>query len=114
MSILKVMCNIDKSDDGNRCAGHIDTALEGFSQGLTPGRFLVGLFLFFQYVPSWVPGAGFQHTFARWRDATVALRHEPFAHVKDVMVRWAGQASSDMDVAHEAPRTRSGARLLRA
>ncbi|KAM5536785.1 hypothetical protein V8D89_009503 [Ganoderma adspersum] len=85
-TILKVIADIDMSDDHNQYGGHIDAALAGFSQGLMPGRFLVGLLPFLRYVPSWVPGAGFQNTFARWREASAALRHGPFAHVKDAML----------------------------
>ena len=108
------MADIDMSDDNNQYGGHIDAALAGFSQGLMPGRFLVGLLPFLRYVPSWVPGAGFQNTFARWCEASAALRHGPFAHVKDAMVRWAGEASGDVTVAHEVSRIRSGAVPLRA
>ncbi|PIL29143.1 hypothetical protein GSI_09192 [Ganoderma sinense ZZ0214-1] len=87
-TILKVLVGIDVSDNGdNQYSGHIDAALEGFSQGLMPGKFLVGLLPFLRFVPSWVPGAGFQNTFARWREASAALRHGPFEHVKDAMER---------------------------
>lgn len=85
-TILKIMCDIELSDGDNQFSYHIDSALEGFSRGLMPGKFLIGLFPFLQYVPSWVPGAGFQNTFARWRAAAAALRHGPFAHVKQALV----------------------------
>ncbi|KAI1792473.1 cytochrome P450 [Ganoderma leucocontextum] len=84
-TILKVLFDIDLSDDDNRYTGHIDAALEGFSQGLIP--ILVGLFPFLRYVPPWVPGAGFQEQFARWREASAAVRNVPFAHVKQAMER---------------------------
>ena len=42
-----------------------------------------------RYVPAWFPGAGFQKDFARWREASLALKNMPFDHVKDEVV---GQA----------------------
>nr|VWP02386.1 Hist_deacetyl domain-containing protein [Ganoderma boninense] len=87
-TILKVLVGIDVSDDStSEYTGHIDAALEGFSKGLMPGKFLVSMLPFLRHVPSWVPGAGFQNTFAGWREANAALRHGPFAHVKDAMKR---------------------------
>ena len=56
-------CSSDYSE--NQYSSHIDAAREDFSQGLMPGKFLDCPLPFLRHIPSWIPGAGFQNTFAR-------------------------------------------------
>ncbi|KAI0705410.1 CyP450 monooxygenase [Earliella scabrosa] len=86
-SLLKIIYNIDAADENDRYISAIDTALEGAAQGLAPGRYLVGFFPILRYVPAWFPGAGFQKDFARWREASLALKNMPFDHVKDEVLQ---------------------------
>ena len=79
-------------------------AMHGLAVAGVPGRFLVvssiisaqtsssALFLqdtipALKYVPSWVPGAGFQRQARKWRKATRDLLDVPFAEAKQSLVR---------------------------
>ncbi|KAI0770060.1 cytochrome P450 [Fomes fomentarius] len=77
-TMLKIGYGIDVEDEENEIIRVIDDALEGAAQARVPGRFLVDFFPPLQYVPAWVPGAGFQKSFARWRDASARLKNAPF------------------------------------
>lgn len=76
--MLKIGYGIDVEDEENETIRVIDDALEGAAQAIVPGKFLVDFFPPLQYVPAWVPGAGFQKSFARWRDASARLKNAPF------------------------------------
>ena len=62
-------------------------ALEGPVQAMLAGSFLVEHIPILQYVPAWVPGAGFQKKFAVWRSAITELGEAPFAQAKAAIVR---------------------------
>ena len=81
------MFDIDVAEENDEYTAQVDAALEGFSLGLVPGKFLVGAIPWLRYVPSFFPGAGFQKQFAKWREGSSALRNMPFAYVKEAMVR---------------------------
>ena len=71
--------NKDRIEDENaEIVRVVDKAIEGPSQTLVPGRFLVDYVPLLRYVPAWVPGAGFQRQFAEWRDASRKLKDYPY------------------------------------
>ncbi|KAI0767315.1 cytochrome P450 [Fomes fomentarius] len=86
-SVLKIFYDIEAEDESDRYVSLIGLALEGPAQGLVPGKFWVEFLPFLKYVPAWVPGAGFQRKFARWRAAGQALKDTPFQGVKDARMR---------------------------
>lgn len=77
-TLLKVVYGIDIDDGDHELTQGIRAALEGFAESLVPGKFLVEFIPWLEYVPAWVPGAGFQKQFAIWRGLQQALRIAPF------------------------------------
>ncbi|RPD61603.1 cytochrome P450 [Lentinus tigrinus ALCF2SS1-7] len=86
-SILKIIYDIDAAEKDDQYISKVDATLEGLSQGLVPGKYMVEFLPFLRHLPAWVPGAGFQKDFARWRAAGLALKNEPFAYVKQSLDR---------------------------
>ncbi|OBZ67543.1 O-methylsterigmatocystin oxidoreductase [Grifola frondosa] len=75
----------------------LEKASESTAEGLVSGTFLVEFIPFLKYIPSWVPGAGFQKKFAEWRAASAGLRDIPFGVAKEAFN--AGTASSCIETA---------------
>ena len=73
--------------DTNSLVPLLHDALQGPTEAFIPGSFLVEQFPLLQYVPAWVPGAGFQKKFARWRLLVKDLLELPFAEAKRSWVR---------------------------
>ena len=86
-TILKIAYGIDIDDENHEIIRMIDAALEGLAQAFVPGAFLVDVLPLLQYVPAWFPGAGFQRTFARWREATVRMKENLFRMRNTAFVR---------------------------
>lgn len=74
-------------------------ALAGLNAASLHGAFLVEIIPLLKYVPSWVPGAGFQKKAKEWKHYTEKVVREPFAVVKERMVRAAVCYSSGLCVA---------------
>ncbi|KAI0712496.1 CyP450 monooxygenase [Earliella scabrosa] len=83
-AIIKTTYGVDVADDNDESIQLLESGLEG-AQAFTPGKYLVELLPFLQYIPSWVPGAGFQRQFAKWRDDTYRLRDTLFEKTKEQM-----------------------------
>ncbi|KAK7061235.1 cytochrome P450 [Favolaschia claudopus] len=60
-------------------------AIKRLSEGAIPGRFMVNVFPFLQYVPTWFPGAGFHQYFKDTITSVRAMKQVPFDFVKDNM-----------------------------
>ncbi|KAJ6502263.1 cytochrome P450 [Mycena sanguinolenta] len=63
----------------------ITNVMQEFSDSVTPGAFLVDLLPILKYVPSWMPGAGFQRTAKRWSKSKDEAIDRPFNLVKEHM-----------------------------
>ena len=86
--MLKITYGIDASeDDYDEYMATIDAALEGPSQGLVPGKFLVQYFPFLRYIPAWIPGATSQKLWAKWHAAAEKLKNTPFEFAEKHLVR---------------------------
>jgi hypothetical protein len=101
--ILKVTYGIQVESSSDPYVDIAKEAMHGLSVASIPGAFLVVssiLYphtllsaLFFEdtipalkYVPSWVPGAGFQRQAKKWRKVTRDLLDLPFAQAKQSIV----------------------------
>ncbi|KAI0697627.1 cytochrome P450 [Cerioporus squamosus] len=84
-TLMKLLYNIDVTDDDDKHLAIVEAALSGAPQGGVPGKFLIRYFPFLRYIPDFLPGAGFQKQFARWQAAANALKDVPFEHVKAFM-----------------------------
>ena len=79
VAMLKIGYGIDVDDEDHELVQTIGAALDGAGQAFVPGKFLVDAFPVLQYVPAWLPGAGFQKKFAMWREDSKKVRELPFA-----------------------------------
>lgn len=56
----------------------VDEAMDQFTFLSKPGQYLVDFFPILKYVPSWVPGAGFQRKAAYYRQTLTDMINVPF------------------------------------
>ena len=63
-----------------------EEALDGTSDILVAGAFLVDILPILKYVPEWFPGAKFQRKAAMMRKDSAKIRNAPFAATKNLMV----------------------------
>ena len=80
--MLKTMYGIDVTPEDKKYLPLLHDALEGPTEALLAGNALVEYVPVLQYLPAWVPGAGFQKKFARWRNLASELLEKPFAEAK--------------------------------
>lgn len=80
------MYDIEVAEENDDIIEKVEKAVLGASEGLVPGKYLVEVLPFLRHVPAFVPGAGFQKSFAEWRAAAEDLKHTPFNYVKDAIV----------------------------
>ncbi|KAF7374350.1 Cytochrome p450 [Mycena sanguinolenta] len=62
-----------------------ETAVKPLNNSVLPGAAAVNVFPILRYLPSWMPGAGFQRTAAECRQLTKQMRELPFEFVKQNM-----------------------------
>ncbi|KAF9447473.1 cytochrome P450 [Macrolepiota fuliginosa MF-IS2] len=79
--IMSVVYGIEVSPHDDRYISVAETALDGMARAANPGAFLVDLIPSLKYVPSWLPGAGFQVKARRWKKAVMEMRDAPFETV---------------------------------
>ncbi|KAI0642012.1 CyP450 monooxygenase [Trametes meyenii] len=79
--MLKLLYGIDASGEDDERIRIMDIAIESIRQA-SPGEFAVEMLPFLRYVPSWLPGAGYQKLFAACKRANENLRHGLFDEVK--------------------------------
>ncbi|KXN85117.1 O-methylsterigmatocystin oxidoreductase [Leucoagaricus sp. SymC.cos] len=89
--IMGVVYGIKVSPHDDKYISVAETALDGMARAANPGAFLVDIIPSLRYVPSWMPGAGFQIKARRWRQAVMEMRDAPFETVLRLMK--AGTAS---------------------
>lgn len=80
------MYGIEVTPNDNHYVPLLHSALEGPTQALMAGSFLVESIPILRYVPAWIPGAGFQKKFAKWRKLAQDVRELPFAEAKQLWV----------------------------
>ena len=64
-----------------------EEAVKGLATAGIPGAFWVDLVPILKYVPSWIPGAGFQKKAARWKELNNIMAERPFRYVKEQLVQ---------------------------
>ncbi|RPD62685.1 cytochrome P450 [Lentinus tigrinus ALCF2SS1-7] len=73
-SIVKIIYGFDVAEKNDKCVMMMEKALEG-GEAFVPGKYYVEFLPFLRHIPGWVPGAGFQKDFARWRNAAQWVRN---------------------------------------
>ncbi|KAJ7272073.1 cytochrome P450 [Mycena haematopus] len=71
----------------------ITKVMEDFSETVTPGAFLVDLLPILKYVPSCMPGAGFQRKAKLWANRRAEVAEQPFNLVKKQLAQGSAQDS---------------------
>ena len=79
------MYGFDIETKGDAYVAGIERVLAGL-EAFTPGKYLVDVLPVLRFVPSWVPGAGFQKTFATARQFTSQVMQALCARTKEGMV----------------------------
>ncbi|KAJ7157011.1 cytochrome P450 [Mycena crocata] len=64
-----------------------NSVMDEFSVSTTPGAFLVDLLPILKYVPSWVPGAGFQRKAKSWGKHLTEMIDTPYKLVEDQLAQ---------------------------
>ncbi|CCO36289.1 O-methylsterigmatocystin oxidoreductase Short=OMST oxidoreductase [Rhizoctonia solani AG-1 IB] len=68
--------------------------MKGFSDASNPADFLVNVFPWLEYVPSWFPGAGWKRKAMAWNKVGEDLINVPFEWTKQQMVNGTAQPSA--------------------
>lgn len=89
--ILRISHGYQVQGPNDPFVGLAENALLIWGKSTAPGAFLVDVLPFLQYVPEWVPGAGFQTTAREWKAEVLAMVDQPHQWVKEQMA--AGVAS---------------------
>lgn len=84
---MKIAYGIDVKESNDPYISIAEEALNGLAEAGVIGAFLVDMFPILKYVPSWVPGAGFQKKAARWKEVNITMAEKPFCFVKEQLVQ---------------------------
>ncbi|KAI0693292.1 cytochrome P450 [Cerioporus squamosus] len=85
-AIVKILYGLDVAEKNDKYIAMMEKNLEA-GEAFIPGTYYVEFLPFLQYIPAWVPGAGFQKDFAAWRYAA--------EWVKNVMVEKTKEGMAD-------------------
>lgn len=80
--ILRISHGYEVKENNDPFIELADKATEQFSLATAPGRFLVDFVPALRYVPSWLPGAGFQKKAASWASTLSEMVERPHNFVK--------------------------------
>ena len=83
---MKITYGIDVQESDDPYILLTEESLSGLEHAAIPGAFWVDFFPILKYVPSWIPGAGFQKKAAIWREVNASMSQKPFCHVKELLV----------------------------
>lgn len=81
-SIMDVVYDIKVEDHDDVFVRTAEAAMHGVSVAGNPGTFMVDTLPILKYVPSWMPGAGFQKQAKEWSIPTGDMNRLPFEYVK--------------------------------
>lgn len=86
-TIMKVVYDINIKDSADPYISASEAILESLAAAGVPGAYLVDVPPILKYVPSWVPGAGFQKQASLWKTLVPFVVEKPLRHVEDKLVR---------------------------
>ncbi|KZO94970.1 cytochrome P450 [Calocera viscosa TUFC12733] len=84
-SIMKIAYGYELERDDDPWLHTANQVMEEFSEGCSPGRWMVDGLPFLKHVPAWIPGAGFQNTALICKDRIDHMFSDPFNLVKERM-----------------------------
>ncbi|GJE97958.1 cytochrome P450 [Phanerochaete sordida] len=83
--ILGIVFGMELQPNSDPYVAMAEKALNGMASVGNVGSYMVDYLPWLKYVPSWVPGAGFQRSAAEWRAATLGMYDKPFQSIKHAM-----------------------------
>ena len=86
-TIMNIVYGIDIQESDDPYLLLAEESLDGLNKAAILGTFWVDFFPILKYVPSWVPGAGFQKKATHWRELNASMTGKPFRFVKEQLVR---------------------------
>ena len=84
---MKIAYGIDVKESNDPYLKIAEEAFNGLAEASVIGAFWVDIFPLLKYVPSWVPGAGFQKKAAHWKAVNITMAEKPFNYVKQQLVQ---------------------------
>ncbi|KAJ7286148.1 cytochrome P450 [Mycena rebaudengoi] len=91
--VLEITYGYTVEGDDDSIVRMVDNVMEEFSASIAPGAFLVDLIPILKYVPSWMPGAGFQRKAKLWATHLSEMIEVPFEFVLSSMAKGTTQDS---------------------
>ncbi|KAF8872233.1 cytochrome P450 [Infundibulicybe gibba] len=86
-SIMDIAYGIKVEDTNDPYITIAEEGLAGLAEAGVPGTFLVDLIPMLNYVPAWMPGAGFRRKAAYWKSVNRQLTDKPWEAVRENMRR---------------------------
>ncbi|TBU40261.1 cytochrome P450 [Dichomitus squalens] len=90
-TVVKILYGVDVADRDDRYIALIEKVLS-VVVAFTPGKYFVDVFPILQYVPKWIPGAGFQQDFETWRTAALEVKTMLFREATERYAEDAGRS----------------------
>ncbi|KAF7324281.1 O-methylsterigmatocystin oxidoreductase [Mycena sanguinolenta] len=82
---MAIVYGYEVQPTNDRFVALAENAANKLSEAVLPGSVVVNTFPFLRYLPSWMPGAGFQRYAAECREVTKEMQKVPFNFVKQNM-----------------------------
>ncbi|TBU34090.1 cytochrome P450 [Dichomitus squalens] len=89
-AIVKVLFDIDVSDENDEIMDIVEAALACTGEVLMPGKYLVEVLPVLKYVPPWIPGATLQRLSVYYRYTIARLKDVPYGRAKAALARGEG------------------------
>ncbi|KIK53249.1 hypothetical protein GYMLUDRAFT_179178 [Collybiopsis luxurians FD-317 M1] len=99
--ILKVSHGYEIQEKNDPFVAMADKVLDDVTQATAPGSFVADLFPICNYLPEWLPGAGFKRRAAVWRSRIIELVEKPHQLVKDEMAAGTAKKSFTSSILEE-------------
>ncbi|QRW24910.1 cytochrome P450 family protein [Rhizoctonia solani] len=91
--ILSSAYGYDVSSSDEELVKIVEAANKGLCQSALAGNFFVNVIPWLQYVPSWLPGAGWKRQANKWREEKDKMLHTPFDWTRVQMTTGTGTPS---------------------
>ena len=83
---MSISYGIQVQEENDPYVTTAEGALHGLVTAALPGAFLVDALPILKFVPSWMPGAGFQNLAKKWKDLALKMKEVPFEVTKQNIV----------------------------
>ena len=83
---MDIAYGIEVQESGDQYISFAEQVLHAGNEASTPGAFWVDFFPILAYVPSWLPGAGFQKKATEWKILAETMVETPYRHVQEQLV----------------------------